>query len=423
MITSFIFLAILLCCSAIMSGSETALFALSKYQLSQFRHSGNRLQRMAAALMADPRKVLLTILMGNTTVNVLIFAGSYILAERLSHTSRLLASLWGIITVILVIVIGEVLAKTFAISVATTVAPPIALMIKGLQTVFAPFRVVLEYLLVAPISRLLVGGPDRPPKDITIEELKALVDLDEYNDVIAPRESDMLQEVVALSSIKVCSIMVPRVDMAVFDIRDDREKLHSVIRERRHTRIAVFEHDVDHIIGLIHARDLYLNPNLEPCEMVQPVKFVPEQMTADKLLAHFRDTQSQFAVVVDEYGGVAGLVTLKDVVEQIVGDIEQPHEQESLVEQIGPRSFRMAGNLSIRPWYEAFGISNPDYRIMTLGGLVTATSGRLPREGDQLQLGSARLTVEQMKGQRVQRVRVELVVGARHAVPLQGREG
>ena len=142
--------------------------------------------------------------------------------------------------------------------------------------------------------------------------------------------------------------------------------------------------------------------------MVQPVDFVPEQMTADKLLAHFRDSRTQFAIVVDEYGGAAGLVTLKDVVEQIVGDIEQPRDQKSLVQQIGPRSFRMAGSVNVQPWYEVFGIGNADYRIMTLGGLVTASAGRLPREGDELRLGSARLTVEQMKGKRVQRVRVEL---------------
>ena len=112
--------------------------------------------------------------------------------------------------------------------------------------------------------------------------------------------------------------------------------------------------------------------------------------------------------MVDEYGGVAGLVTLKDVVEQIVGDIEQPRDQESLVQQIGPRSFRMAGSVNVQPRYEVFGIGNADYHVMTLGGLVTASAGRLPREGDELRLGSARLTVEQMKGKRVQRVRVEL---------------
>ncbi len=116
-----------------MSGSETALFALSKFQLSQFRN-GNRLQRRAAALMDDPRKVLLTILMGNTTTNVLIFASSYVLAEKLSQASPLLASLWGLITVVLVVVISEVLAKTLAVSVAATVAPPLAVLIQ------APFR-------------------------------------------------------------------------------------------------------------------------------------------------------------------------------------------------------------------------------------------------------------------------------------------
>lgn len=358
--------------------------------------------------MSDPRKVLLTILMGNTTVNVLIFASSYVISERLGQFNPVLASVWGLITVILVIVIGEVLAKTFAISVASTIAPPVALLIGALQTVLSPVRVVLEYLLVVPISRLLIGGPDRGPREVTVDELKALVDLDEYGGAIAPRENDMLQEVVALASTRVASIMIPRVDIAAFDLADGRDELLGMLRTRRHTRIPVYEGDVDHITGLIHVRDLYLNADVPPAKLVQPVGFVPEQMTADKLLAHFRDSKTQFAIVVDEFGGVAGLVTMKDVVEQIVGDIDEPHDQTPLVQQIAPRSFLMAGQVNIQPWYEAFGIDEPDYRILTLGGLVTAKSGRLPREGDELRIGKARLTVEQMKGKRVQRVRVEL---------------
>ena len=408
MITSFLLLAVLLCCSAILSGSETALFSLSKYQLGQFHNSSHRLQRMVARLMSDPRKVLLTILMGNTTVNVLIFASSYVISEHLGQFNPVLASVWGLVTVMLVIVIGEVLAKTFAISVPSTIAPPVALLIGALQTVLTPLRVVLEYLLVVPLSRLLVGGPDRGARKVTVDELKALVDLDEYSGAIAPRENDMLQEVVALASTRVASIMIPRVDIAAFDLADGRDELLAMLRTRRHTRIPIYEGDVDHIMGLIHARDLYLNADVPLAKLVQPVGFVPEQMTADKLLAHFRESRTQFAIVVDEFGGVAGLVTMKDVVEQIVGDIEQPHDQAVLVEQIGPRSFRMAGQVNIQPWYEAFGIVHPDYRILTLGGLVTAKLGRLPREGDQLQIGEARLTVEQMKGKRVQRVRVEL---------------
>ncbi len=408
MITSFLLLAILLCCSAILSGSETALFSLSKYQLAQFSKSSHRLQRLVARLMSDPRKVLLTILMGNTTVNVLIFASSYVISDHLGQFNPVLASVWGLVTVVLVIVIGEVLAKTFAISVASTIAPPVALLIGALQTALAPVRVVLEYLLVVPINRLLIGGPDRGARQVTVDELKALVDLDEYSGAIAPRENDMLQEVVALASTRVASIMIPRVDIAAFDLADGRDELLAMLRTRRHTRIPIYEGDVDHIMGLIHARDLYLNADVPLAKLVQPVGFVPEQMTADKLLAHFRESKTQFAIVVDEFGGASGLVTMKDVVEQIVGDIEQPHDQAPLVEQTGPRSFRMAGQVNIQPWYEAFGIDHPDYRILTLGGLVTAKLGRLPREGDELRIGQARLTVEQMKGKRVQRVRVEL---------------
>jgi len=172
---SLITLAVLLICSAIMSGSETALFALSQHQLQQFRRSGHRLQRLAAALMRDPRRVLLTVLIGNTTVNVLIFANSYVVSNHLGKTNALLASLWAIITVVLVIVVSEALAKTFAISVAASAAPLVAPLIRALELILAPVRVVLEYLLDI-LQVLMVGVVEKLEVEVEVGSSQGLQD-------------------------------------------------------------------------------------------------------------------------------------------------------------------------------------------------------------------------------------------------------
>jgi CBS domain containing-hemolysin-like protein len=278
--------------------------------------------------------------------------------------------------------------------------------------ILAPVRVVLEYLLVAPISRLLVGGPDRRPQEITTAELSLLVAASDDPEITSPHENDMLQEVVRLSTTKLSSFMVPRVDMVAFDINGPRARLQQLLRTHGRSRIPIYEGDVDHIIGVLHARDYYLHPRKDLRRLLGAVRYVPEQMTADRLLVHFRDSGSQIAVVVDEYGGVAGLVTMKDVVEQIVGELHKPTDDVPPVQQRGPYSLRMAGDLNVQPWYGAFGITHPDLRITTLGGLVTAWLGRLPKEGEELQVGHAQLTVEEMKGNRVQWVGVRLSEGA-----------
>ncbi len=404
---AYLVLVLLLVCSALMSSSETALFGLSKHQLYQFSRSTHPLQRLTATLMRDPRRVLLTILMVNTTVNVLIFASSYVLSGRLSRTHPLLASLWGLITVICVIVVSEVLAKTLAISIAPTLAPVLAPLIRMLLWVTTPVRLVLEHGLVVPLSRLLSGGTHPRPGILTAEELGTLVDLGKDQAIIAADENDMLQEVMALSQVKIRTIMVPRVAAVVYDLDDSRDRLAELVAQR-HRVIPVYRSDVDHLLGVLHVRDWYLNPGGDIEALLRPVHYVPEQMTADRLLTHFRQSGTHLAIVVDEYGGMAGLVTIKDVVHQVVGGLPTPGSTEDAVQPLGGRLFRMAGTLRVQTWQQAFGLSQLDPRITTLGGLVVANCGRLPRAGETLRIGRAQLVVEQVDGARVAWVRVEL---------------
>lgn len=408
MIGSIAVLAILLALSAMLSSSETVLFGLTRHELYRCQRSDQPLRRLAAEMMKRPRRVLLTILIGNTTVNVLIFANSYVISGQMAHSSPLLASLWGIIVVVTVIVVGEVLAKSVAMNVRYSAAPLVAPAIRVLEVLFLPLRILLDVAVVMPLSRLVVGQPTTAEAHVTADEMKALIAASLDQGVIAAAEKDMLQEIVSLASTRVRSIMVPRVDMVTTAVCGDRQAVIERLRSGGLTKIPVYDGDIDDVIGIVHIKDLHLQPDRSPAELVRAVRFVPELMTVDLLLAHFRSTGTQLSIVVDEYGGVAGVVSIEDVVEQIVGEITESGESVQPVEQLSERTYRIAGDLGTEAWRAMFGIGFKLPKAATIGGLIAARLGRLPRVGDAVVFGNVHMIVEDMGLKRVRRVRVEL---------------
>ncbi|MCG3137431.1 MAG: hypothetical protein HJJLKODD_01275 [Phycisphaerae bacterium] len=403
-------MVILLGCSALMSASEACLFSLSRHDLFEMQGSKQRLRRLAGELMHRPRAVLLTILITNTVINTLFFASSYAVATHWSDAHPLLTPMWGVATVLLIIVLGEITPKILAVSIKRSAAALVAPMIRGLVILLGPLRWVVDVLIVGPINRLLVGGAEKSPAALSVEELQQLLETSAHQGIIGHTESDMLQEVVALAELKVRTIMVPRVDMISADLAVGRVELLRRMQQHHLTKLPVYHEEIDQLLGLVKARDMYLFPGVPLDQLVHPVKFVPEQMTAEQLLEHFRRTKTQLAIVVDEYGGVAGLVALEDLVEEIIGEIPEPGEKVIGFEELGQGRYRVSGELDVRTWFEVFGLVDVHQRITTLGGLVAAQLGRIPRSGDELRLGNVRLRVDTVRNRRVVSALVELVM-------------
>lgn len=403
-------LLLLLCGSAVFSGSETALFSLSGHELYQFGSSSNSLRRLAARLMRHPRRVLLTLLIGNTLINILIFAISYVLFSQVAgRHSALWVSLGSVGTLLAVIIFGEVLPKAMALAGARRLAPVCAVWVGAAQQLFAPVRLLLSGLVVEPLTRLLApsGGESAV---ITTQELRLLVEGSQRLGVIDADESGLLQQVLELRQVKVRQVMVPRVDVKAFDIAAEPDLLRRFMRQHRLKKVPVFEGNIDHIVGLVYAKRLFVERQSTLRELIRPVRFVPEQMRLDQLLEHFRQSSTQLAIVVDEFGGTAGLVSLEDVLEQIVGEIEGPGSvSEPPVQQLDDRSFLVAGGLSVHEWPAVFGGRLVDRRATTIAGLVLARLGRVPQVGETLLIGNVRLTVVKMQGRRIDRLRLELV--------------
>jgi CBS domain containing-hemolysin-like protein len=406
---TWLFLGLLLICSACVSCSETALFGLTRRTLGHFRRGTNPLQRRVATLMANPRRVLLTVLIANTAVNVAIFAVSFVALEHFRDLYPAQAAAAGVAVLLVVIVFGEVLPKAVALRSPVRLSPMAAALLTVLQTVLAPLRLLLDTVLVEPVTRLL--SPARPIADrLTTDELRLLLERSAREGHINTTESEMLQAVVALGEVGVREVMTPRVDLDAVSLAGDRAGVLANFDRTKRRRLPAYGRDLDDIRGLLYVRDLLLRPEAGLRALLRGIHFVPEQVNLIQLLRSLREARAHLAIVVDEYGGTAGLVTIEDVVEWIVGelpDAEAPRE-EARPEKLDETTYRLPGDLSVRVWADRFAVGEIDRGIDTVGGLVLSKLGRLPRPGDRVGLRNLTLTVESVRRRRVERVLLHL---------------
>jgi putative hemolysin len=397
-------LVLLLVCSGMASGSETALFGLHRAALLQFRSAGGVLKRQVYRLMLRPRRVLMTVLIANTGVNVAIFAVSYIALERVEHNYPALAALGGVAVLLAVVLFGEILPKAVALAAARRLSPFAGGLIAMLELVLGPVQWVLATFLVNPLTRLLAPTPQDDA--VTTDELQLLVEQSARQGVISSRENEMLQAVVALGDASVREVMTPRVDIQAIRIDDPRETLLETMRSAHTSKLPIYGRDLDDIKGLIYRRDLFLKPDASTQSLIKPVDYVPEQSKLVQLIRHFRAKGIGFAIVVDEYGGTTGLVSIEDVLERIVGDISEydAPKGEQTTERIDENTYLLPGDLSLRVWASQFGVTRVDRRVDTLGGLVVARLGRFPVKGDSIRIRNLTLTVDAVSNRRVERL-------------------
>ena len=394
---------LLLVCSAFFSGTETAFFSLSRRQISLFQQSTHKLQNLVASILSKPSRLLGCLLFGNMVVNVLFYATASILAIRVErNTGVTAAAVTAAVTFICLVLFGEMLPKSLAYTnaryISVVTALPVFLCIK----ILAPLISIFRFSVVESTLRLLPGAA-KSRKPITASELGVLIESSRRQGVITDYENRLLTEIMELGFLKVRHVMRPRVDMTSCAVTDSSEIVCKAMQKNRFTKLPVYTGSIDNIIGLVHLRRILLEPDTSLDKLVQPVNFVPEQKTVESLLEFFRKSGSDTAIVVDEYGGIAGMVRLEDIAEELLGPIEITEEIKP-IELMGPFEYRLAGNLAVHDWTEAFSIDPAETRISTIGGLVTALLGKMPKSGDVVYLKNLKFNVERMKKHRVETV-------------------
>jgi len=391
---------VLVLCSGFFSGSETAFFNLSSRQTRMLRESRHRLQKLVAHLLERPGRLLNGLLFGNIAVNVLYFSVSSVFTIAAKREAGLAAAAaTAFASFALLVLFGEILPKSLAYassrSMSMIAAAPAYLWLK----VFGPLQFAFRVSVLEPVLRILIG-PARAPRSLTVGEFRSLIETTRNQGLITSDENRLLTEVIELGFLKVRHVMRPRVDMVACSVTESAQAIRSLLLANALTKLPVYSGGIDNILGMVHFRRLLLEQDATVEELVDDVNFVPEQKTVESLLEFFRRSHSDTAVVVDEYGGIAGLVRLEDIAEELFGQIETDEGAEA-IEQIGPFEYRLAGGLAIHDWAEAFGIDANETRICTVGGLVTAMLGKMPKSGDQANLKNLKFTVEKVRMHRI----------------------
>jgi len=407
----FVALIILLACSAFFSGSETALFSLTREERHRMKLRPSRSGRLVLDLLNDPQALLSAILFGNMVVNVAFYSISVVVAMRWAkEISPVAAAVAGVVSLLIVIVLGEVSPKGIA------VGHPV-----GFAQAVAPALYVFHYA-VRPVSRVLrwfarsFSGflVDRLPPHpfVTREELKILTGMAEHHGVLDRHTRGMIEQVVEIAHIRVNEVMTPRVDVPMFDLALGRKAFCALVRRTHEDRVPVYEESKDNVAGVIVARDVFLRPAEDLRRLVRTVRFVPETQTVESLLRQFHETREPVAIVVDEYGGTAGMVTLNHLLEEVVGEIRREFEPaETPVRQLDEDTYLLAGDLNTHEWRQLLGVGFDPPGIETMAGFVLSLIGRIPKEGDSVEWRGLRFAVEKMSARRVVQVRVQRMRG------------
>ncbi len=389
--------------SAFFSGSETAYFNLTRRQAKNLRQAAGRLQKLAGSLISKPAKLLGTLLFGNMLINVLYFAIASTFTVSIEREFGVTAAIVAAASTFAAIVcFGEIFPKSFAFANARTVSVSVSVPMYFLMKAFSPLVYFFNHFAVTPITNVLLG-PRQKTRDISTDDFKALIAESSKRGLITADENKFLSEVIELGFLKVRNVMCPRVDIVACKISEMPENAIEMMRRNGLTKIPVYRDKIDNIQGLVYLRDIVLNRDKPLGKLITEANFVPEQKSVESLLEFFRDNGVDIAIVVDEYGGLAGTVRLEDIAEELLGPIDSTSEPEP-VEQIGPFEFRLSGNLAIHDWAAAFHIDIEESQIATLGGLVTALIGRIPKPGDTAYLRNLKFTVEKVKKHRVQSI-------------------
>lgn len=391
----------LLIVSGFFSASETALF------IAHRRHVA-RVTKRARQLLEHPRALLMTILFGNLIVNLFFFAIAPGVIERELGLNPIGA---GLVALVGILLFGEIGPKTAALRMSVAFSRFAALPLTVVVKLFAPIRTSLNWVL--DILLRAMGEADRADVGITPEVLADVLERSAKDGLLAPGEADLLAEIVELGGLRVREIMTPRVDMVALDLELDeseRRKTIDLAVKKRLTWMPVVQGSADEVRGCLELRDALAQPDRSLEQVVMPVKFVPEVADVLKLLATMRDDRIAEAVVVDEWGGTAGIVTVEDIFEELVGDLRvEGEEQQNPVVPLGEGRFRVSGGLSIRDWNDRFGMRVVPTEFETVGGFVTALLGRIPCAGDRVTLGGGlQCEVHEVRGRRVEMVNLFL---------------
>lgn len=397
MIDQIVILIVLLILSGFFSSAETALFSISRARARHIAKEGRKADRLILRLKKDPHNLLTTILIGNNIVNI----GAAALATSLTiglFPNYAVGMATGVMT-FLILVFGEVLPKTVATRNNILIARITIFPIYWLSVLFFPILVFLNFIPK-------IAGRIKRAATITEEELMTFVEVVEEEGEIKEEEKELIENIFEFDDTNASEIMTPRGDMFVIDA-DEPLQLEAIARSG-FTRIPVIEKEIDHVIGIINIKDIFMHKAttdapIDVRRIMREPYFVPENKKLDRLLHQFKKRKTHLAVVIDEHGGVSGLITLEDALEELVGEIrDETDKEEPHIVKVSPGEWIVPGKTDIDDVNDLLPMNIPDSSAYdTFSGYILDIIGRIPKEKEVFHIGGFEITVKQMEGPRI----------------------
>ena len=403
-------IVILLILSALFSASETALSSVNKVRLRSYADDGNsKRAKMAIKLTDNFDKTLTTILIGNNIVNLASTTVATVMIT-VRFGAKFVPASTAVMTV-LVIIFGEIIPKNIANEFSEKVSMFIAYPLYGLLVILTPI-VWLLIKLKNLVIRLCGGSKESPT--MTEEELKYIIDEIEDEGVLDENESDLVKSALEFSDITISEILIPRVNISAVEIDQSPEEIKDAFITSHFSRLPVYEKTIDSIVGIIHEKnffDMYLNGRRDIREIIQKPLYIFELTPISDIMQQMQRAKTHMAVVVDQYGGTQGIVTMEDIIEELVGEIyDETDEEDTSFVVLGDNEYEVSADLSVRDFLGNIEADPEEIETdcNSIGGLVMENLDRIPETGEEVEIGRFRFKVVSIDEQRIQRVRISV---------------
>jgi len=395
--------------SAFFSATETAYSSVNRIRLKNYVDEKRRGSKKAFYITEHFDNALSTILVGNNIVNIAAASiASKVASDLVGGNAGLVISTF--VMTLLILVFGEVLPKSFAKENAETFSLRVSGVLFTLMKILTPVTYLFS-LLKAVAAKLINSKNDTP--SVTEEEIKVMVDLSEEEGVIDNKEKELVHRSLDFNDILVGEILTPRTDMIAVEVNDSIEKIRDMFLEERFSRVPVYEENIDNIIGILSEREflslLVQQKKINVRSIVRKPFFVVESMKISTLLPELQKTKTHMAIVVDEFGGTSGLVTLEDIIEEIVGEIWDEHDEKiKYITQIDDNTYEVNADMALDDFAEIIGVKEPESSHYSVGGWIFESFEKIPASGDTFDYQHITLTVTEVENRRIRKVTVEV---------------
>ena len=404
-------LVILLIGSGFFSASETALMSLSRIKIRHMEEDGVRGAKLVSSLLENSNRLLSSILVGNNIVNI----------AATSISTSLFITLWGeqgvaaatALMTVLVLIFGEITPKTISANSPEKVSIFVAKPIKVFMVILSP--IVWVFNVITKVIFKLLGVDDDGVKPfITEEELKTMVNVSHEEGVLEMEEREIINNVFEFGDMQAKEAMVLRLDMIAIDLEDSYDEIIELFKQEKLSRMPVYEETIDDIIGILNIKDIIFlsDEEIENFDIKQYIRdpfFTYEFKKITQLLEEMKREKSQMAIVVDEYGGTAGLITIEDLVEVIVGDIEDEYdEEEDEIQVISPTEYLVEGSTKISDVNEILDIELESEEFDSIGGYIIGYIKHIPEENELIEVDGIKFNIESVDKNRIKKIRILL---------------